>query len=185
MPWLTTDPTLASKFNLHIIGRAKRGCEFNQKRCEFKNSPNYIIFWNTEIFSQRNFFSQRENLCEGKFKIFSNNKVISKVKRLGGRERPVLAYQGIKCLTGNELLQNEKTGTRTSFLIQFWWETEFHFLFPFSWAPPLLLRIFSLLLPVHLLQLLSNLVQMLSFNISYWDLIKFHYFVDTTETGVG
>jgi hypothetical protein len=28
-------------------------------------------------------------------------------------------------------------------------------------------------------------VQMLSFNISYWDLIKFHYFVDTTETGVG
>jgi len=24
------------KFNLHIIGRAKKGCEFNQKRCEFK-----------------------------------------------------------------------------------------------------------------------------------------------------
>jgi len=24
------------KFNLHIIGCAKKGCEFNQKRCEFK-----------------------------------------------------------------------------------------------------------------------------------------------------
>jgi hypothetical protein len=24
------------KFNLHIIGRAKKGCEFNQKRCEFR-----------------------------------------------------------------------------------------------------------------------------------------------------
>jgi hypothetical protein len=24
------------KFNLHIIGRAKKGCEFNQKRCELK-----------------------------------------------------------------------------------------------------------------------------------------------------
>jgi len=26
---------------------------------------------------------------------------------------------------------------------------------------------------------------MVSFNISYWDLIKFPYFVDTTERGVG
>ncbi len=34
MPLLTTD-TL--KFNLHIIGRAKKGCEFNQKRSELKN----------------------------------------------------------------------------------------------------------------------------------------------------
>jgi len=25
------------KFNLHIIRRAKKGCEFNQKRCEFKS----------------------------------------------------------------------------------------------------------------------------------------------------
>jgi hypothetical protein len=25
------------KFNLHIIGRAKKRCEFNQKRCELKN----------------------------------------------------------------------------------------------------------------------------------------------------
>ncbi len=25
------------KFNLHIIGCAKKGCKFNQKRCEFKN----------------------------------------------------------------------------------------------------------------------------------------------------
>jgi hypothetical protein len=24
------------KFNLHIIGRAKKGCEFNEKRYEFK-----------------------------------------------------------------------------------------------------------------------------------------------------
>jgi len=24
------------KFNLHIIERTKKGCEFNQKRCEFK-----------------------------------------------------------------------------------------------------------------------------------------------------
>jgi hypothetical protein len=24
------------KFNLHIIGRTKKGCEFNQKKCELK-----------------------------------------------------------------------------------------------------------------------------------------------------
>jgi hypothetical protein len=30
------------KFSLYIIGRAKKGCEFNQKRCEFKNSPKNI-----------------------------------------------------------------------------------------------------------------------------------------------
>jgi hypothetical protein len=28
------------KFNLHIIGSAKKGCEFNQKRCELKNFLN-------------------------------------------------------------------------------------------------------------------------------------------------
>jgi hypothetical protein len=31
------------KFNLHIIGRAKKGCEFNQKRCELKNFPIVIL----------------------------------------------------------------------------------------------------------------------------------------------
>ncbi len=34
---------------------------------------------------------------------------------------------------------------------QFWWQIEFHPVFPFPWAPPLLLHIFSLLLPVQLL----------------------------------
>jgi hypothetical protein len=32
------------KFNLHIIGCAKKGCEFNQKRCEFKFSKLIIIY---------------------------------------------------------------------------------------------------------------------------------------------
>ncbi len=45
-----------------------------------------------------------------------------------------------------------------------------------------MLRIFSLLPPVHVLQLLLNLVhEMLSLSISHPDLVKFHYFVDTTE----
>jgi hypothetical protein len=38
------------KFNLHIIERAKKGCEFNQKRCEFKISLNYIyILFGTKV----------------------------------------------------------------------------------------------------------------------------------------
>jgi hypothetical protein len=31
-------------FNLHIIGRAKKGCEFNPKRCEFKNILQDMFF---------------------------------------------------------------------------------------------------------------------------------------------
>jgi len=31
------------KFNLHIIGRAKKGCELNQKRCEFKIFQNQFV----------------------------------------------------------------------------------------------------------------------------------------------
>jgi len=31
------------KFNLHIIGRAKKGCEFNQKRCELKSLLNCFV----------------------------------------------------------------------------------------------------------------------------------------------
>jgi hypothetical protein len=55
-------------------------------------------------------------------------------------------------------------------------------LFPFSWAPPLLLHIFSLLLPTLLL---SNLVHyMLSFSISYPYWIKFLYFAYPIERGV-
>ncbi len=30
------------KFNLHIIGRVKKGCEFNQKRCQFKIFLNFL-----------------------------------------------------------------------------------------------------------------------------------------------
>jgi hypothetical protein len=35
------------KFNLHIIGRAKKGCEFNQKRSEFKicQKHSQIVFF--------------------------------------------------------------------------------------------------------------------------------------------
>ncbi len=39
------------KFNLHVIGRAKKGCEFNQKRCELKNF--LIIIENFPIYSIR------------------------------------------------------------------------------------------------------------------------------------
>jgi fumarate reductase subunit C len=31
------------KFNLHIVECVKKGCEFNQKRCEFKKFPIIII----------------------------------------------------------------------------------------------------------------------------------------------
>jgi hypothetical protein len=52
----------------------------------------------------------------------------------------------------NEILQNEITGTQTSFSTNIGGKlSEFHPLFPFSQAPPLLLHIFSLLLPVQLL----------------------------------
>jgi len=54
---------------------------------------------------------------------------------------------------------------------QFWWFPEFHPVFLFSWAPPLLLHRFSLL---HFV---------LTFSISYWDLIKFPYFTDTSKRG--
>jgi hypothetical protein len=35
------------KFNLHIIGHMKKGCEFDQKRCEFKILLflNCLMFW--------------------------------------------------------------------------------------------------------------------------------------------
>jgi hypothetical protein len=33
------------KFNLHIIRRVKKGCEFNQKRCEFKIFLNLCDVW--------------------------------------------------------------------------------------------------------------------------------------------
>jgi hypothetical protein len=32
------------KFNLHVIGREKKGCEFNQKRCEFKILLNLLSY---------------------------------------------------------------------------------------------------------------------------------------------
>jgi len=65
------------KFNLHIIGHAKNGCEFNQKRCEFKiflfimnknainngnNSSihvipidNYSLFFTSQLIANKNY----------------------------------------------------------------------------------------------------------------------------------
>jgi len=45
------------KFNLHIIGRAKKRCEFNQKRCEFKilhYLSIVIVFWCSWNWTSRN-----------------------------------------------------------------------------------------------------------------------------------
>jgi hypothetical protein len=51
------------KFNLHIIGRAKKGCEFNQKRCEFKN----VLKLNPHM---RNFVANN-NIFKKKFMVFN------------------------------------------------------------------------------------------------------------------
>jgi hypothetical protein len=40
------------KFNLHIIGRAKKGCEFNQKKCELKIFQILLFIY----FSKYDFF---------------------------------------------------------------------------------------------------------------------------------
>jgi len=37
------------KFNLHIIGHAKKGCEFNQKRCELKKFLNICLMKGTYV----------------------------------------------------------------------------------------------------------------------------------------
>ncbi len=37
------------KFNLHIIGRAKKGCEFNQERCELKKFLYFMLHDGDEI----------------------------------------------------------------------------------------------------------------------------------------
>jgi hypothetical protein len=67
-----------------------------------------------------------------------------------------------------------------------------HCISVFSWAPPLLLHRFSLLLLVQVTIIplepcaLNAEIQhfVLSFSISYRDLIKFPYFADTTKRGV-
>ncbi len=57
-------------------------------------------------------------------------------------------------------------------------------LFPFSWAPPLLLHTFSTVPTSTTTIITSNLVhQLLNFSSSYPDLIKLHYFVDLTQRG--
>jgi hypothetical protein len=45
------------KFNLHIIRLTKKGCEFNQKRCEFKIFPELWTIW----------FIQEKNLKNNSF----------------------------------------------------------------------------------------------------------------------
>jgi hypothetical protein len=45
---------------------------------------------------------------------FPLNRVICKVRRLEGENDQFWHYQGIKCVTGNEILQKEMTGTQTS-----------------------------------------------------------------------
>jgi hypothetical protein len=45
------------KFNLHIIGRVKKGCEYNQKRCELKKFRNKITgFFIFKWMQQAEFF---------------------------------------------------------------------------------------------------------------------------------
>ncbi len=59
--------------------------------------------------------------------------------------------------------------------------------FLFSWAPPLLLHRFSLLLPVYYSYYNSSrtlCIKCWDSSISYWDLIKFPYFAETTKRGV-
>jgi hypothetical protein len=58
--------------------------------------------------------------------------------------RPSNAYQGMK------ILQSEIIRTQTSFSTSFCGRLSFHLVFLFSYAPPLVLHVFSLLLLVQL-----------------------------------
>ncbi len=85
-------------------------------------------------------------------------RVIRKVRRLGGENgqfrhnRPSNPYLGMK------ISQKEITGTQTSCSTNFGGKLSFILCFLFPGAPALLLHIFSVIVPVQLLQLLSNLV---------------------------
>ncbi len=79
---------------------------------------------------------------------FIDIKVIHNVWRLGGENGQFRHNRGIKCIIGNEISQNEITGTQTSFSAKFGDKRSF---FPFSCAPSLPLYKFSLPPPVQLL----------------------------------
>jgi hypothetical protein len=73
--------------------------------------------------------------------------VMGKVPQLGGKNSQFQHIRTSNTEGGMKILQNEITGTQTSFSRKL----SFLPLIPFSWAPPLLLHIFSLLLPIQLL----------------------------------
>ncbi len=85
---------------------------------------------------------------------------------------------GIKCLSDNEILQNEITGIKTRISTNIGGKLSF---------------IPSFLFPEHLhcrfIYFHCYLYKYYNYSwtlcISYWDLIKFHYFLDSTERGIG
>jgi hypothetical protein len=58
------------KYNLHIIGHAKKGCEFNQKRCKFKifHKKTFNIIFHKFITNWNKF--QKFNFNLGCFNLF-------------------------------------------------------------------------------------------------------------------
>jgi hypothetical protein len=84
----------------------------------------------------------------------------------------------------NENFTKGNNWDQTSFSTNFGGKLSFIVSLLFLGASTAATYIFSLLSPVQLLELLSILVHyMLSFAVSYPDLIKFPYFADTTERG--
>ncbi len=83
--------------------------------------------------------------------ILSVIQVICKVRRLGGTRTASFGIIGHQMHNWEWNFTKRNNWDPNYFFHQFWWWTEFHPLFPFSWAPQLLLHIFSLLLRVQLL----------------------------------
>jgi hypothetical protein len=84
-----------------------------------------------------------------------------------------------------KILQNDITGTQTKISLNFGGKLEFHHVFPFSGALPMLLHIFSLLVPctTTIITLKPCALNAKFQHFTSRDLIKFPYFADTTERG--
>ncbi len=122
----------------------------------FKNLNNpyfYFYFKKLQHFSTINIY--RPNVQYLLLLLVSYIKVIHKVRQLGGAR--ITASFGIighqmQNWERKKILQNEVTETQTSnFHRNFGGKLSFILSFLFSWAPPLLLHICSLVLPVQLL----------------------------------
>jgi len=71
------------KFDLHIIGRGKKGCEFNQKRCEFKIFLFFFSFYDVIIKWPIHIFRLQKSITINKWVFISiNNHTIVFIMKL-------------------------------------------------------------------------------------------------------